>query len=238
MIKLVKKEIKEFKKALSLVPPIVLALYVAVLISMNLLANKEIYTGNTSDWLVIDCGTTLSWVTFFLTNIIVKTSGPKHSIRISLVALIINLLFFLWFGLIAHIPGNWGAYYEYNSEIANNALNYTLEGSWEIIISSAVAFFVSISFDSILNYRIFNKLRNRGLKGYVLSNYISTGLGQYIDNLIFAELVSVRLFGWTQLQCLVCALTGMLIELMFEIVFSAVSYRIYKKRAVEDTKNV
>lgn len=49
MIKFIKREIAEFKKALTFVSPVVLALYVAVLISMNLLANKEIYTGNTSE---------------------------------------------------------------------------------------------------------------------------------------------------------------------------------------------
>lgn len=229
MVKFIKKEIMEFKKALTFVSPVVLALYIAVLISMNLLANKEIYTSNIGNWLVIDCGTTLSWVMFFLTNIIVKKAGPKRSIRISLIAIIITLFFFIWYSLISYIPGNWGAYYEYNSEIANNSLNYTMRGSWTIILSSALAFAISISFDSVLNYSIFNKFKDKKIKGYILSNYISTGLSQFLDNIIFSELVSARLFGWSQLQCFVSALTTMVIELMFEVVFSIISYRIYKR---------
>lgn len=229
MIKFIKKEILEFKKALTFISPVVLALYIAVLISMNLLANKEIYTGNTSNWLVIDCGTTLSWAMFFITNIIVKKSGPKHSIRISLIAVTTTLFFFMWYSLISYIPGNWGAYYEYNSNIANSALNYTMRGSWRIILSSSLAFFISISFDSILNYTLFKKFKQNKMKSYMLSNYISTGLSQFLDNIIFSELVSARLFGWSQLQCFVSALTTMVIELMFEVVFSIVSYKLYKK---------
>lgn len=236
MIKFIKREIAEFKKALTFVSPVVLALYVAVLISMNLLANKEIYTGNTSEWLVIDCGTTLSWVMFFLTNIIVKKSKPKYSIRISLIAIIITLFFFVWYSLISYIPGNWGAYYEYNNSVANSSLNYTMRGSWRIILSSALAFFISISFDSVLNYSLFKKFKQNKAKGYILSNYISTGLSQFLDNLIFSELVSVGLFGWSQLQCVVSSLTTMIVELMFEIIFSAVSYKIYKKGLNEEKR--
>lgn len=50
-----------------------------------------------------------------------------------------------------------------------------------------------------------------------------------MDNLIFAFIVSLNFFGWSPLQCVTCALTGMVAELLFEVVFSHLGYLICKK---------
>ena len=49
------------------------------------------------------------------------------------------------------------------------------------------------------------------------------------DNLIFALLVSKLFFGWTLLQCVTCALTGAVMELLFEVVFSPLGYRLSRQ---------
>ena len=66
--------------------------------------------------------------------------------------------------------------------------------------------------------------------------YISTFVGQFLDNYIFSIIVFVGFapifwngFCWTVLQCATCALTGAIAELIMEIVFSPIGYRITKK---------
>ena len=47
--------------------------------------------------------------------------------------------------------------------------------------------------------------------------------------LVFALVVSHTFFGWTLTQCFVCALTGMVAELLCEVIFSFFGYRICAK---------
>ena len=58
---------------------------------------------------------------------------------------------------------------------------------------------------------------------------MSTAIGQFSDNLIFSLAVSRVFFGWTWIQCLSCSLTGMLAELLFEVVFSYNGFLVSKK---------
>ena len=81
--------------------------------------------------------------------------------------------------------------------------------------------------NNFLNYGIGRLLRSReGFGRFALRSYVSTFVGQFVDNLVFALLVSRIFFGWTLLQCFTCAATGALCELLFEVVFSPVGYRI------------
>ena len=67
-------------------------------------------------------------------------------------------------------------------------------------------------------------------------SYISTFIGQFIDNLVFSIIVFTIFapifwdgFHWTLLQCVSCALTGALAELIMEVAFSPIGYRIVTK---------
>ena len=75
-----------------------------------------------------------------------------------------------------------------------------------------------------------------GKTAFAVRSYLSTFIGQFIDNLIFAIIVFAVFapvfwdgFHWTIPQCLMCALTGAAAELFMEIVFSPLGYRITKK---------
>ena len=70
---------------------------------------------------------------------------------------------------------------------------------------------------------------SRGFGAFALRSYVSTFIGQFADNLIFALIVSKLFFGWTLLQCFTCALTGAAAELLFEVVFSPLGYRISRR---------
>ena len=56
-------------------------------------------------------------------------------------------------------------------------------------------------------------------------SFISTGIAQFTDNLIFAVMVSKIFFGWSWIQVILCSLTGAIMELLCEIIFSPIGYK-------------
>ena len=134
------------------------------------------------------------------------------------------------FFLASRIPGVWGESFVDGSEaVVNAALDNTFGGTWYVILGSSVAFLSSAVLNNFLHYGIGKLVKGReGFGSFALQSYVSTFLAQFADNLIFALLVSKLFFGWTLLQCFTCALTGACMELLFEVVFSPLGYRIAK----------
>lgn len=232
----IKKEWQEFKLLLKCVPTLVTVLFVLSVFSMNLLANKSINIP--AEWLALDCGIIVSWFAFFTMDIITKRFGPKAANGITILATVINLFFCLLLFIGSVIPGTWGESYVEGSEgIINGALNSTFGGAWYVVLGSTVAFLASAIVNNFSNFaigRLFKK-NPEGLAAYVLRSYVSTAIGQFIDNLIFALLVSHFFFGWTIVQCLTCAATGMIVELLCEAIFFYPGFKItqsWKKNSV------
>ena len=142
-----------FRTLLRTVPPLLLTLMVLSIVGMNLLANKSIHTG--VDWLALDCGILLSWLTFLSMDVMTHCFGPKATSQLSFVALGLNLLMAGIFFLASRIPGVWGESFVEGSEaVINTALNNTFGGTWFIILGSSVAFLVSAAINNFLNYGI------------------------------------------------------------------------------------
>ena len=225
---------REYVLLLRSVPPLLLTLFVASVVGMNILANKSIDMH--VDWLALDAGVLLSWLSFLTMDVITKRFGPRAGIMVSIVALLINLLFAFIFFLAAVIPGVWGESYVEGSEgVINNALNGTFKGTWYVLLGSSIAFAVSAVVNCVLNYLIgkaFKKNPN-GFIAFAMRSYVSTAIGQFVDNILFAFIVSYHFFGWSALQCLTCALTGMVFELLCEIIFSPIGYRAVRKMEKE-----
>ncbi len=224
-----KKAFSELGRQLSTVHPILLTLLTLSVVSMNLLANKSINTG--VDWLALDCGILLSWLTFLSMDVLTHCYGPKVATSMSLVALALNLLMALVFFVAGHVPGVWGESFVDGSEaVINHALDGTISGTWFIILGSSIAFAVSAFVNNFLNWGIGERLgTSDGFGTFALRSYVSTFVGQFVDNLVFALLVSRTFFGWTLVQCITCAITGAVLELLFEVFFSPVGYRISRK---------
>ncbi len=224
-----KKTIEEFRILMRNVPPLLLTLMVLSIVGMNLLANKSIHTG--VDWLALDCGILLSWLTFLTMDILTHCFGPRATTLLSVVALGMNLLMALIFFVASKVPGVWGESYVPGSEaVVNTALDNTFAGTWFVLLGSSVAFLVSAVLNNFLNDGIGRWLtQKRGFGVFAVRSYVSTFLGQFVDNLTFAFIVSRNFFGWTTLQCFTCALTGAVMELLFEILFSPFGYRIAKR---------
>ena len=82
--------------------------------------------------------------------------------------------------------------------------------------------------NALLNEVIGKKADKGGFGGFAVRSYISTAVGQWVDNFVFSALVSHVFFGWNWTQVLICSTTSMIIELVAEAIFSPVGYRVSK----------
>lgn len=224
--KLIIKEKEETKVLLRSIPSIVVTLFVVSVICMNLLANKTLVM---LDWIALDGGILISWLSFMCMDLITKHFGPKASNKICILAALINLLTCLIFFIVSIIPSNANDYSELNS---------ILGGTWFILLGSTIAFIASVMINNILNYMIGKLFKKNpdGKVAFITRTYISTFIGQFLDNLIFSIIVFMLFapiywdgFSWSLLQCVMCALTGAVLELIMEVIFSPFGYKISKR---------
>lgn len=224
----IKYEVKDLVVLLRNIPSLAVTFFVLSVVCMNLLANKELFS---TEYLALDCGFTLSWFSFLCMDMICKRFGPKAAMKVSMVALFINLVTCALFSLLSRTPEMWGEFYSYvdsNPEmanVANAALNATFGGSWYVVLGSALAMFTSSGVNSIVNYLIAKSTKTTGFKNFALRSYISTMVAQFVDNFIFAMVVSHVFFGWTMTQVIVCSITGSVMELLCEILISPIGYK-------------
>lgn len=220
----------EFHMLLKSIPATVVTLFVVSVVCMNLLANKTLLQ---LEWIALDGGILISWLSFMCMDMITKHFGPKASNWISILAVAINLLTCLIFFVASAIPSNAGDY---------RAFNNIFGGTWFILLGSTIAFLASAVVNNRLNWIIGKCFRKNpdGKMAFAASAYISTFIGQFLDNFIFSVIVFVICapifwdgFHWTVLQCAMCALTGAVAELIMEIAFSPIGYRITKKWQAE-----
>ena len=162
-----------------------------------------------------------------------KIYGGKTAAVVSIFGIVINLLFFGVFHLIALTPGMWGEYYATGLTEVNDALNATIGGSTWIVLGSALAMAVSSVVNSATNIGIARLLSwckvTASFKEFALRSWVSTALSQVVDNFVFALVVSIPLFGWNLTQAIVCSITAAALELFAEMVFSPLTYKLLKK---------
>lgn len=224
------REILEWKTLLRSVPALFLTVFALCVVLMNLLANKSINLP--WDWLALDCGIIVSWISFLCMDIATKHFGARAATRLSITAVLINLFACLIFFLASLIPGMWGeAYVEGSESVIVTALDHTFGGTWYVLLGSTIAFLVSAIINNLLNAAVGRLFRKNpdGFGAYACRSYVSTAIGQFADNLVFALLVSHFFFGWTLLQCITCAITGMVVELLCEVIFSPIGYAVSRR---------
>ena len=223
----IKNLFNETKLLLRNIPSVITALFVTSVVAMNLLANKSIDLS--VSWLALDCGIVFSWLVFLLMDIVTKRYGVRAANILSIVALGINLFFSAFFVAISYIPGLWSqSFVEGSESIINIALDGTFRSSWYVIVGSSTAFAASALTNNALNYAFGRLFSKSPAVSFYLSCYLSTLVAQFLDNILFAFIVSYNFFGWTPLQCVMCAATGAVAELLFEVVLSPLAYRVVR----------
>lgn len=231
----IKESFCDFKILLKSVPSLITATFVMAIFAMNLLANKSININ--LDWLALDCGIIVSWIAFLCMDVLTKHFGPGAATKISLFAIALNLGACLVFFIASNISGTWGQYYDLGElDVINVALDGTFGGTWYVVLGSTLAFIVSAVINNFTNFAIGKIFKKKPdcFPAYSLRTYVSTALAQFADNLIFAFVVSHFFFGWTIVQCLTCAATGMIVELLCEIIFSPIGYFVCRRWKAED----
>lgn len=208
------------------IPAGLLTLFVVAVVTMNILANKTIVQ---TTYLALDGGFLISWLTFLAMDMVVKHFGPKAANKMTVFALLVNLLVCLIFYIVSIIPTPNEDY---------QAFNQIIGGNWFILLSSAIAFISSGFINNFLNYGIGTMFRKNpnGKTAFFTRSYISTFVGQFCDNLIFSTLTFMFFapifwngFSWTFIQCLTCSLLGALVELVMEVLFSPLGFMVTKK---------
>ena len=222
----VKRYFKETVLLLRSIPSPVVALFTLSVVSMNLLANKTLLQ---VEYLAIDGGILVSWLSFLCMDMVTKHFGPRASTRMSIFAIMVNLLACLIFYIVSIIP---------NPTTDYTAFNQIIGGTWFILLSSTIAFLASAIINNFSNFaigRIFKKNPD-GKLAYFIRSYVSTFIAQFFDNLIFAVMCFMVFapifwdgFHWTFIQCVTCSLIGAALELVMEIAFSPIGYAVCKR---------
>lgn len=167
----IKKEKEETEILLRSIPVMVVTLFVVSVICMNLLANKTLLQ---LDWIALDGGILISWLSFMCMDIITKHFGPKASNKISLLAAGINLLTCLIFFAASIIPSTANDY---------TAFNNIFGGTWFILLGSTIAFLSSAVLNNMLNWMI-GKMVAENMDervAYGLQTYSSTFILEWIS---------------------------------------------------------
>ncbi len=219
----IRSELSDYSVLLRSVPSTVVCLFVVSVVMMNLLANKTLIQ---LDWIALDGGLLVSWLAFMSMDIITKHFGPKASTKVSIFASAINLLVCFIYWVASIIPSTADDYTAFNSIIG---------GTWFILLGSTIAFILSAFINNTINWSIGTLFKKNptGKMAYFTRTYVSTALGQFCDNLIFAVIVFMGFapiywdgFHWTFIQCVMCSLTGAVVELLFQVVFSPIAWNI------------
>lgn len=218
-------ELKDFKLLLQSVPATTMVFFTVSVVMMNLYANKELVS---LPYLALDCGFLMSWLSFLCMDMLTKRFGAKAAIKLSLFAMFVNLIVAAFSFVISLVSQNWGQFYTYENTVVNDAIDATFGGTWYVLLGSTIAFIVSAVLNALINSGIGKLLKKDNFLSFATRSYISTLVAQFVDNLVFALIVSHVFFGWTLLQCITCAITGGVAELICEVIFSPIGYRVSK----------
>lgn len=227
----------DWKMLLRSIPGVVTMLFIMATITMNLAANKIVWSGiniNGTPFVSITGGLFLSWAVFLVMDIITKTYGTKAAIKLTVLGALVNAIAVIFLALIALFPANYpypGASTHFDTLLGFEAGEASPQ-PWQILIASTVAYIASGILNAIINGLFGKMFKNNpdGKLAFYCRSYVSTMVGQFVDNFIFAGLafaVFAKFYTFTTLIGI--ALFGALLELVCEVVFSPVGFRICKK---------
>ena len=224
----------DWKLLLRSIPGLVTALSILSVTIMNLMASKIVIM---TPWLGVTGGVLLSWLPFLIGDIVVKTFGAKAATKLNILGLGLNLACIAFFQLIASVeigvePGTYDAF------------NSVFRQTWQIFVASSIAFLVSGIVNNFTNAGIGKLFKeNKDSKAeYMTRTYISTMLGQFVDNFVFTGLAFLVFFklsigttlGYTMHTVIGTSILGALLELLMEVIFSPIGYEICKKWRKEE----
>ena len=226
---------RDTKLLLRSVPSLVISVFFLSVVCMNLMAGRELYR---SAYFCINSGLALSWISFLCMDCICKRFGPQASLKISILAMLVNILCCLIFKVLTMTPGRWAAFYAAGDpavgEMIHAGVDSTFGSAWYVVLGSAAAMLLSSIVNAVLNQAVGSRTDHGDFQGFAVRSLVSTCAAQWVDNFVFSALVSHVFFGWNWTQVLICSTTSMIIELVAEAVFTPLGYRISRAWEQED----
>lgn len=227
-------EVKDYKLLLRNAPTVTMIFFVLSVVFMNIFAGKELLNIN---YLALDCGFLLSWMSFLCMDMLTKRYGARAAIKLSFFAVAVNLICCGIFFVMSKVGNHWSEFYSTGSELSDAALNNTFGGTWYVLVGSMTAFAIAAVVNAIINVSIGKLIKRKNFFEYAVRSYVSTAFGQFVDNFVFASLVSVAFFGWTWTQVVFCSLVGAGMELLSEVIFSPIGFKVCKRWEAEKVGN-
>lgn len=241
-------DMKDWKMLFRSIPSIAVGLYLVAIVMMNLWACKSLLSYQYGDGpfdsaTIATWGIILSWIPFLVTDVLTKVFGAKASIKLSILGLVVNLGVTLVSLGICELP-IW-SYGVLSGDVAYNTgfeATGVMHSAWYICLASSIAFIVSAIVNAIANEGIGKLFKKNpdGRVAFMVRSYSSTMIGQYVDNFLFTFLAfglfnnisngfSFDVMRVQLIVSLVAGLVGALFELLVEVIFSPIGYRISRK---------
>lgn len=219
----IKRLVAEYKLLFKSVPSLIITFFVLATVLMNLLANRILF--QVGDAVSADCGFLLSWIPFLCMDTVTKRFGAKASIMLNLFGVATNICCTILFVLVTYAPGNGEDF---------SAFDSVFRGVWFITLSSMIAYIVSGIINSLSNEAVGELFKKNpdGKTAFFVRAYVSTFIGQWIDNFLFAFLtyhIFANIYwGWslTIKTCIGTAFAGAILELIAEAIFSPLGYKL------------
>ena len=193
------------------------ALFIAALVTCNLIANKFVSIDLGFKTFIVSAGILPYPVTFLITDILSEIYGRKMTNRVVLSGLFASMmvLFFLWLGGQANAISG--------SPITDSTYNTVFQNAWRVIAASMIAY-ISAQFLDVRLFHFWKNLTNG--KHLWLRNNASTVFSQLIDTTL---VICVLFIGvWPSNQIFQAVIDGwtfkMLCALIDTPIFYACSY--------------
>lgn len=212
------------------VPVAMTLIFIAAVVLMNFLARITLVS---LPWLALNAGITVSWMSFLFVDIVTRHFGAKAANMLSILAIAVNLVVCLFCVLLSRV-------------FDAPSLDMVVGGQWSILMASTIAYVVAALTNNYTNVflgRRFFRQDADGRKAFAVRSYVSTFLSQCVDNFLFVFLAFVvfpNLPGalpvhWTVQQCIGASVLCAALELLSEVVFSPLGYRVaqnWKQREI------
>lgn len=164
------------------------ALFIAALITCNLIANKFISLDFGFKTFIISAGVLPYPVTFLITDVLSELYGQKRTTHVVLAGLVASIfvLFILWLG--AQFPAIDG------SPVNDEMFNTVFQNAWRVIAASMFAYLIA----QLIDVRLFHfwKKVTKGKKLWVRNNF-STILSQGVDTTLVVVVLFIGVESWS-----------------------------------------
>jgi len=164
------------------------ALFIAALITCNLIANKFVTVDLGFKVFTISAGVLPYPVTFLITDILSELYGQKRTTQVVLSGLVASIfvLFVLWLG--AQFPAIVG------SPVSDATYNQVFQNAWRVIAASMLAYIVA----QLIDVRLFHFWKNlTGGKMLWVRNNFSTLVSQLVDTILVVLVLFIGTLPWS-----------------------------------------